>query len=203
MATMKPLTPVRACTLLVVLIALSLWRLDYRRSVVLRSFIENRLTSRYDLIEIYCTRYQVNPALYASVIAGELLCNWNELDLSDDLRAAIGADASLGFGQMRLSTANWLEQNYASLLDLSPSASRLELLERLRNDTTNIQYTVVYIHLIQREFLSVGIQVPTPVQLGSWYARGIDRDSIRIDSKYVNSVGRAAGKYFSSSLINR
>jgi len=82
-------------------------------------------------------------------------------------------------------------------------AHRFELLERVLEDSSNILYSVCYLRLIRETLQTAGIDSPSIRQLGSWYAHGIDRDTLHVDPVYSNPVGMVAEKLANSGFVPR
>ena len=63
-----------------------------------------------NIIKKYCFSYKVEPRIYIAVVYGELINNFNQFDRFDNLRSELGLDPSIGFAQIKISTAIWLEK---------------------------------------------------------------------------------------------
>jgi hypothetical protein len=185
------------CTALLLGLSCGCGRPDYRRD-----YFQQVILERWDLINRICLHLQQDPLIYACVVYGELYCNFDHLDQYDDLRAAAGFNPSLGFAQMRLSTVEWIEETFAEELQITPSRHRSERIQRTRDDSTNIAYSVFYLLRIRQVLRdSLGYD-PTVQQVGSWYARGIDRDILKIEADYCNPVGLMAAEAFLDRIFS-
>lgn len=155
-------------------------------------------------IEKFCGYYEVPEATYMSVIYAERLHNINEFDRADFTRAHLGYDASVGFGQIKISTAEWLETHYGDLLPFNISSNRTTLIDRLNAADTNIAYSVLYCHVIRDHYYKLFGVIPDVASLSSYYSRGIDYGRNINDRYYLNSLGITAyevfKKYFESTL---
>jgi|GEM_PF-3980808 len=104
---------------------------------------------------------KTDPALVATIIEQEL--RWlddGELE-RDVLSALTGENSSIGIGQVRVSTAQEVEQEdpFAVLAftgDQTTDEARTELVRRLANDNWNILYASTYIYLLQNRYVYSG-----------------------------------------------
>ncbi len=167
-------------------------------SQILEMISQNR-----DDVIYYCKVNNLEPRVYISIIYGELHSNFNFFDGFDDVRAEFGFDPSAGFGQMRVSTFMWLEENFADGKIITKSRNKNEVVRKILNDKTNIAYTTFYIKLISEKLLSIDGKPPTVKQLGSHYSLGIDHGKRKINKDFTSPVGINAEKfYYSSNLID-
>lgn len=159
--------------------------------------IENDIKNNIQYIIKYCDQYNVNPYLYISIVYAELYLNKNVLDDFDEPRARVGQDPSIGFAQMRVSTAIWLENILADSI-LSRSIDRYEVVDKLMNNEINIKYSVCYVSVIQSK-INNNVAHKNAI-VASYYAKGIDIDGV-IDTSYTNKFGRFADEYYQSGRI--
>ncbi len=172
---------------------------DYSRESRIISWI----SKNKEIVNYYCKVNNIKPRVYISIVYGELHSNFNFFDNFDSLRAAYGFNASIGFGQMRISTVMWLEENYADGQIIKRSRNKNELTRKILNDKMNIAYTTFYVKLITDRLLSIDGKEPTIRQLGSFYSLGIDHGKRKINKDYTSNVGRVAEKfYYSNDLIS-
>jgi len=175
----------------------------YNNNYSSESKILAMISQNREIINYYCKVNNIKPRAYISVVYGELSSNFNFFDGFDFVRAEFGFDPSAGFGQMRVSTFMWLEENYADGKTITRSRNRNETVSKIINDTTNIAYTTFYLKLISDKLLSVDGKEPTIRQLGSFYSLGIDHGKRKINKDYTSNVGRVAEKfYYSNDLIS-
>ncbi len=163
---------------------------------ICRLFVE-----KADTIDSVCVSLGIKSRLYVSVVYGELAANYDFLDSFDEVRARLGLDPSVGFAQIKVSTAMWLEARLGNVRELSVSGSRRELVARLLNENYNILYSAFYVKLIRERLQTDGTEEPSVELIGSYYARGIDGRPQRLSTKYSNPVGRFAGRFFSSGQL--
>lgn len=164
----------------------------------------NELKEREAIIVKSCKVFDINSRLYASIIYGELKNNLDQLDKLDDIRAKLGFDPSVGFAQLRVSTAKWIEDNYSDNIVIKKSKNRSKLVENIISDSTNILYTAFYIWLINKKLSEKFAQKPTIRMLASYYGKGIDNDfSNHPATNYYNQIGTTAEEfYYSNDLID-
>jgi hypothetical protein len=122
--------------------------------------------------ELICSAaytFALSPRLVASIIYAERYLNFNwEDDLLDGLFAESGYNSSVGFAQVKVTTAFWIEKevhNTQSLYYLGDNAerrfrrstSRPDLIHRLLNDSINILYCCAYVAMIQHRWENAGV----------------------------------------------
>ena len=85
------------------------------------------------------------PAMIATVIAVEQTYNVNIFDLADLPAGVLGIDTSVGFGQVRISTAKLVEDaNY-----IEASQNHWSRIVRLMDKRTNIRYVAAYLAYVR------------------------------------------------------
>jgi len=136
--------------------------------------------------------------VYVSVVFGELINNLDWFDKFDELRAMYGDDASVGFAQVKVSTAMWLEEGGY----MPRSIDKTSLIKSLVDTVRNIAYSTMYVSLIVRKLSGLDLPIPKIRIIASYYAKGIDHASDSCDVNYVNELGLVAEQfYFSDDLI--
>jgi len=153
-----------------------------------------------NIIKKYCLIYKVEPRIYIAIVYGELNNNFNEFDQFDNLRAEIGLDPSVGFAQMKVSTFSWIEKNIKDKL-IKKSRNNKELLKKIKYDTTNIMYSILYIKNINELFLNKYGKNASVKSLGTYYSIGIDYGKDHVDSSNSNIVGETAEKFYYTNLL--
>ena len=153
-------------------------------------------------INIDCKRLGIKHRIYISIIYGELKNNFDKWDKFDNLRAKIGMDPSVGFAQIKVSTAEWIEDKYSDNKFIYKSNNYDELVDKLINDSTNTLYSVFYIKLIRDKLFNKFKRVPSVKLIASYYGRGIDyyRED-NIDSAYYNQIGITAQEFYDSDKL--
>jgi uncharacterized membrane protein len=101
---------------------------------------------------------KTDPALVATIIEQEL--RWlDDGELERDILSALtGENSSIGIGQVRVSTAQEVEQEdpfgiLSFTGDQTADEARTELVRRLANDDWNILYASTYIYLLQNRYI--------------------------------------------------
>lgn len=147
--------------------------------------VKQLLTENKDLIFSSALLFNVQPRLIASIIYVErtLNVNWMEGQL-DILLAKAGYSSSIGLGQVKIHTAEWIEKKLhdstskyylgdAYRIYLSKSKSRDEMIERLENPIWNIKYVTAYIAMFCRRWLNDGFNISTmPNIIATLYSLG-------------------------------
>ncbi len=158
-----------------------------------------RIALHEQAIKQYSEMFTVEPRMYVSVIYGELYNNLNIYDEFDETRARLGFDPSIGFSQMRISTALWIENNCMTNAVVTKSRSKKELIDKLTDDTINIAYSVLYVRLISQK---VPRKTSSSINtIASYYGRGIDFNKDVSDTLYTNSIGKTAEEFYHSDLL--
>ncbi len=162
---------------------------------------ENIFLVNSNSINKYCDIYKINPRIYISIIYGELYNNFDELDKFDEISARMGYDPSIGFSQIKVSTAYWIEENFSDNYYIKKSKNKTELVNKLMNDSTNILYSIFYVKLIRDKIISKYKIEPSLKLVASYYGRGIDYSKNEIDTCYHNRIGVTADNYYKSHLF--
>jgi hypothetical protein len=112
--------------------------------------------------------------------------DWKDRAL-DLLLAGRGYNSSIGFCQVKLKTAYWIEKQLADSSSmfypgeayrhiLPASKSPKELIARLSNDSLNIHYAAAYLCIIQSYWQRAGFPIADrPDILGTLYSTGLYR----------------------------
>lgn len=159
------------------------------------------ISKNTEVVNYYCKTYNIEPRIYISIIYGELHSNYNFFDDFDNVRAEFGFDPSAGFGQMKVSTLMWIEENYPDGKTITKSRNRNEAVRKILNDTTNIAYSVFYVKLIRQKLLDINAKEPTVKQLGAFYSLGIDHGKRKINTNFTSPVGLAAEQFYNSDKL--
>lgn len=181
--------------------------------------VKQLLTENKDLIYSSAVFFNVQPRLIAAIIYAErtLNVNWMEGQL-DLLLAKAGYSSSIGIGQIKIHTAEWIEKKlhdptskyylgdvYRSYL--SKSKSRDELIIRLEYPKWNIEYLAAYIAMFCHRWLNDGFDISNrPDIIGTLYSLGPYRVSDSSERKphgnpKSNHFGEETAKvYYSDQL---
>lgn len=132
------------------------------------------------------SKFDINPVILASVIYTERHLNFDWTDqVFDKALAMVGKNSSLGFCQVKLKTAYFIERQ---LLDSTSSfylGSKYEnilvlhqnpynLINDLQIDSINILYAAAYLKIIQNYWQNAGYSIDDkPEIIGSLYQLGL------------------------------
>ena len=138
------------------------------------------------LIENACKLYNIKPNILSSLIFVERQLNydWSD-DALDIILAKTGHNSSIGFCQVKLKTAYWIEvqlndsssvywpgKQYTNILSVSQSPK--ELITKLQNDSLNIMYAAAYLRIIQSRWDRAGYPIDDRADiLGTLYSTGL------------------------------
>lgn len=161
-----------------------------------------KIKAQKKVINSVCRILDISPRLYVSVIYSELINNFNALDNFDEFRARIGANPSVGFAQIKVSTCYWIEKNYSGNYGIYKSNSHTELVDKIIQDSINIHYSGLYIKLILDLFYSTYPNYKVDVKnIASYYGSGIDEVDRNVDFYYVNKLGITADSFYNSTKL--
>ncbi|MCU7491379.1 MAG: hypothetical protein HF312_05530 [Ignavibacteria bacterium] len=129
--------------------------------------------------------FDISPLYLKVIIYTERTLNYNwEDEALDEIIARSGLNSSLGFCQVKMKTAYWIEfqlsnsQNefypgdkYKGVLSLSKSPE--EIISKLSNDSMNILYAAAYLRIFQSCWKKSGFPIDmAPDILGTLYSSG-------------------------------
>lgn len=130
--------------------------------------------------------FDINYKLIASVIFVERTLNYDwEDDALDIILAEAGINSSIGFCQVKLKTAYWIERQLNDSTSifypgkkykdiLSKSKSKEELITKLTNDSLNILYASAYLRIIQSRWSIAGYRIDIKTEIiGTLYSTGL------------------------------
>lgn len=164
--------------------------------------IISTIVNHRNTINNVCLLYDIDPRIYVSVVYSELINNYNALDNYDEFRARIGMNPSLGFAQMRVSTCVWLENNYSGNYGIHLSKTRVELVNKMINDSINIHYSCLYINLIKKRFEETYPRgMIASKHLATYYGKGIDESNETITTLTINKMGVTADSFYYSHKL--
>ncbi len=166
--------------LLVVLFILKESTVEYPDSTLIK------IKSKDQLIKDASKTFDIDEEILSSIIYVERKNNYNwEDDAMDVYLAEIGVNSSIGFCQVKLKTAYWIEaqlndtasiyfpaKKYYNLLELSKSSQ--EIINKLTNDSLNINYAAAYLRIMLSRWESEGFPIDSkPEILGTLYSTGL------------------------------
>jgi len=144
----------------------------------------NKIEEKLSLIKSISACLEIDYGILTSIIYIERTLNYDWEDVAlDNIVAKAGYNSSIGFCQVKLKTAYWIEQQ---LLDttslyfpgnkyyhiLSHSNRAEEIIENLNNDSLNILYAASYVKLISVRWRSTYDISSKPEILGALYSTG-------------------------------
>lgn len=148
----------------------------------------HQLEQHKAIVRLAAKRFQINPLFLSAIIYVERVLNYDWVDEALDLLLARrGYNSSIGFCQVKLKTAYWIEKQladsssmfypgeaYRQILPVSNSPK--ELIARLSNDSLNIHYAAAYLCIIQSYWQRAGFPIADrPEILGTLYSTGLYR----------------------------
>ena len=160
--------------------------------VIMNAHAENpdsslsRITQNFPFIKSACYKFDVSPNTLSSIIFVERTLNvdWSD-DALDIILAKTGHNSSIGFCQVKLKTAYWIEvqlkdslslyysgAEYVNILPISDSPG--ELIIKLQDDSLNILYAAAYLRIIQSRWKKAGFLIDDrPEIIGTLYSTGL------------------------------
>jgi hypothetical protein len=173
-----------------------------------------KINERQSLFNAAAKRFDVNVKYLSTIVLVERLnYDWSDAAL-DVILANAGRNSSVGFCQVKLKTAYWIEKQlndslssfypgkaYNNALQLSKSPE--DLIQKLTNDSLNIHYAAAYLRIMQSYWEKAGFSInDCPDILGTLYSTGLfHRDgSIRNPNKNPksNRFGKLVLQYLDS-----
>ncbi len=145
-----------------------------------------KLQQREKLIEKASQIFDVNSKILTAIIYTERTLNYTwEDDALDNILAEAGLNSSIGFCQVKLKTAYWIEvqlndtssvyfpnKKYKGKLKLSNSPN--EIIAKLENDSLNIMYASAYLRIIISHWQKMGFSIDERADiLGTLYSTGL------------------------------
>jgi len=159
------------------------------------------------LIEATSKYYEVNPNYLSAIIYVERTLNYDwEDDALDVPLAEGGFNSSIGFCQVKMKTAYWIEvqlndslsryfpgKKYSGLLKLSNKPE--EIIKKLQNEKMNITYAAAYIRIMLSLWAKEHCAIDNkPDILGTLYSTGLF---------YIDGTERKPGKHPSANAFGR
>lgn len=128
-------------------------------------------------IEYTSKIFDIDPAKLKAITYVERTNNydWRD-DFFDDYLAKKGQNSSIGFCQVKMKTAYWIEcqltdsssefypgKSYENILSVSQSPQ--EIIDKLKDDGTNLLYAAAYMRIIQSYWESKGYPIDDRVEI--------------------------------------
>ena len=145
-----------------------------------------KIKLKRDLIIGASRIFDISPSILASIIYTERMLNYTWEDKAlDKILAEAGVNSSIGFSQVKLKTAYWIEvqlneksskffpgEKYKGKLKLSASPN--EIIRKLENDSLNIMYAAAYLRIIESRWARAGCPINGRTEiLGTLYSTGL------------------------------
>lgn len=166
-----------------------------------------KINQRNELFQHASSAFKVNIRHLKAIVFVERILNydWSD-DALDIIFARAGRNSSIGFCQVKIKTAYWIEKQlsdstskffprkeYSDLLNTSKSP--VELMEKLTNDSLNILYAAGYLQIIQTYWEQAGFPInDRPDILGTLYSTGIFHPTGKIRKPNENPKPNKFGK---------
>ena len=167
---------------LFIIISLFTFNLDAEEpSVALR-----KITQKEAILASSANLFSIDITLLKSVIYVERMMNYSWLDEALDIPLAKkGYDSSIGFCQIKMKTAYWIEvqlsdstskfylgKMYSKILSVSKSPA--EIITKLQNDSLNVIYAAAYLKIILNFWEKSGYLISNrPDIIGTLYSTGL------------------------------
>ncbi|KAA3618550.1 MAG: hypothetical protein D8M58_21440 [Calditrichaeota bacterium] len=159
-------------------------------------------------------KFDINPVYLASIIYVERSYNFSWTDIAlDELIAKRGFNSSVGFCQVKIKTAYWIEtqitdslssffprKKYINSLKLSKSPD--ELFKKLSNDGLNIYYAAAYLRIMQSFWEKSGYSIDKkPGILGTLYSIGLFHNNGKPRKPHTNPMANWFGREVIKSIF--
>jgi hypothetical protein len=165
-----------------------------------------KIKQRNELFEYASNVFSVNIKHLETIVFVERILNydWSD-DALDVIFANAGRNSSIGFCQVKIKTAYWIEKQlsdstsaffpggeYSDLLSVSHSPA--ELMRKLVNDSLNILYAAGYLRIIQTYWEKAEFRInDRPDILGTLYSTGMFQPSGEIRKPNKNPESNEFG----------
>lgn len=146
----------------------------------------NKIRQNKSIIQKASVQFNVDPVVLSAIIFIERTRNYTwEDEAMDDFLAFAGLNSSIGFCQIKLKTAYWIESQLNDSLSMfypgspyygmvSKSKSAGELVEKLNNNELNIMFASAYLRIMISRWKNAGISLDDqPEILGTLYSTGL------------------------------
>lgn len=166
----------------------------------------SKIIERKKLISSASEMFDVNPAYLSAIIYTERTKNYDWTDEAfDEVIARVGQNSSLGFAQVKMKTAYFIEKQlsdstskfycgkkYENILKVSKTPYLL--IEKLKNDSLNILYAAAYLRVIQSFWSKNGYSIDNkPEIIGSLYQLGLFHSNGKVREPHFNPKANEFG----------
>jgi hypothetical protein len=179
---------------------------------------ESVLLDNHDPICRAANAFQIKPRLAASVIFVEQFKNVNWVDRKlDVVFADYGYNSSIGIGQVKVKTAEWIEETLHDptcqyypgddfAKTIPQSGSREDLVKRLNDPWWNAKYVAANLRLILERWERAGVEITSSVDISATlYSTGVVAGDKEKKSPHPNpqpnDFGRLAKRFYESDLL--
>lgn len=173
----------------------------------------SKIIDRKKLIITASEKFDINPAYLSAVIYTERTENydWTD-DVFDEVIARVGKNSSLGFSQVKMKTAYFIEKQlsdstnefycgakYSAILELSKTP--FQIIEKLDVDSLNILYAAAYLKIIQSYWNKKGYSIDNkPDIIGSLYQLGLFQLNGKVREPHFNPKANEFGEKVKKAL---
>jgi hypothetical protein len=146
----------------------------------------SKILTKKNIIEKICKEFNIDMKTLSAIIFVERRENYTwEDDAMDEYLAQVGLNSSIGFCQVKMKTAYWIEnqlidtnsiyfpgQAYFGKLQISKKPQ--EIIDRLKNDSLNIMYAAAYLRIMNSRWEKESYPINNrPEILGTLYSTGL------------------------------
>ena len=166
-----------------------------------------KINQRNTLFHRASSAFNINVTYLKAIVFVERLSNfdWTD-DALDIIFAKAGRNSSIGFCQVKIKTAYWIEKQlsdstsaffpgkaYSNVMAVSKSPA--ELMDKLNNDTLNIRYAAGYLRIMQTFWEKAGFPIDDrPDVLGTLYSTGMFHPTGELRKPNENPKSNRFGK---------
>lgn len=171
---------------------------------------QEEINSRENYIKSASKIFNINPRILAITIFTERYLNYTFIDKElDFLLLDFGINASVGFAQVKIKTAEWIEKQLNTKTEegylgkvipqnLPISKDVSELKEKLKSDSLNILYAAAYISIFIKMWRNHGKKIHDNISvLATLYSHGF----MSPEDFKVNSFGEKAFEFYNTKDI--
>jgi len=166
-----------------------------------------KIKELYPFFRMASTTFNIDIKTLESIVFVERTMNFDWKDDALDIPLAeSGYNSSIGFCQVKMKTAYWVElqlansssefypgKSYQNIFTISKSPR--EIIKKLQNDSLNIHYAAAYIRIIQTYWQKAGFPIAErPDILGTLYSTGLYNSKGVIRKPNKNPQANTFGK---------
>ena len=178
-----------------------------------------KIKEQYPFFLMASTTFNIDIKTLESIVFVERTMNFDWKDDALDIPLAeSGYNSSIGFCQVKMKTAYWIElqladlssefypgKSYQNILPISKSFR--EIIKKLQNDSLNIHYAAAYIRIIQTYWQKAGFPIAErPDIIGTLYSTGLYNSKGEIrkpnNNPKANTFGKRALEAFGFFSVN-